>query len=276
MTGTQRLRHYRHSAKRVGILYRVELTKIIRLRQSYIGPLILVAIVLLSPLAHPLVKDDMGDYGFIAYVTPLTLGFLGYVLLLSFVSGLFATELGRGTLRAVLLRPVKREEIYLAKFLMGCTYSTLLTVVVGIASWCVTIALGDLYGIQVGGELLYTGDDMAWAYIFGSILALAPQWAGVSLGLLFSSITRSTGTAVSLSIGTWVALDLIKYPLGIDRLVFTSYLEAPWSVFANHCDGLDASWFPMLYYCLLSSALVGAISLVIGIALFKRRNLSAC
>ena len=273
-------RFFRFSAtgpmfQRIGALYRVEVTKALRLRQTYVGPLLLMLVILLSPLAHPLAKDDIGDYGFIAYVTPLALNFLGYVLLLTYVGGLIATELGRGTLRAVLLRPVRREEVYIAKFLLGCTYSALLTFTVAFTSWGVVYVLGDLFGVQVGGELLFLNDDMVWTYLMGAFLALVPQWAGVSLGLLYSTMTRSAGTAASLSIGTWIALDLIKYPLGISSMVFTTYLETPWDVFASQCDGLEVAWFPMVFYCVLSSSVVIVVSTLSGLILFRRRDLGS-
>ena len=271
-----RLKRLVPAARRVAVVYRVELTKAIRQRQTYVGPLLLALVVLLSTLAQPLSKDDVGDYDFIAYVTPLALNFLGFVLLLSYVGGLFATELGRGTLRALLLRPVYREEVYVAKFLIGCSYSVVLTATVAIMSWVTTIVFGDLYGIQVGGELLYTTDDMVRAYFAGALLALAPQWAGVALGLLFSSLTRHASTAVSLSIGTWIVLDLVKYPLGIAPLVYTTYLETPWHVFTSRCDGLEGYWMPETAYCLASSIVVIVLALATGMVLFARRNLGTC
>jgi len=272
----RRLRDTWPAAQRIALIYRVELAKAIRLRQTYIGPLLLVGIVLLAPLAHPLSKDGAGDYGFIAYITPLALNFLGYLMILAYVGGLIATEFERGTLRAVLLRPVRREEVYLAKLLLGLSYSALVTFSVAAASWSMVLAFGDLYGIEVGGVLLYTSDEMAWTYAAGALLALAPQWAGVSLGLLYSTMTRSAVSAISLSIGTWIALDMVKYPLRIDGLIFTTYLEAPWDVFANRCDGLDAPWLPLAFYAVLSSLAVAIPATALGLALFHRRNLGTC
>lgn len=261
---------------RIGALYRVEIAKTMRLRQTYAGPVLVALLVLLSPLVQPLAKDDLPDYAFVAYVTPLALNFLGYILLLVYVGGLIATEVDRGTLRAILLRPVRREEVYLAKLALGFTYSALLTLTAGVTSWTLAALFGDLHGIQVGGELLHTSDDMAMAYLGGALLALAPQWAGVSLGLLYSTISRSATTAISLSVGTWILLDLFKYPLGIGGAVFTTYLEAPWRVFADYCDGLDGAWMPMVFYCLASSLAVIIPATALGLAVFKRRNLGAC
>ena len=62
---------------RVWLLYRIEISKAIRRRQAYLGPVLLVAAVVFSTLVHPIAQDDVADYGFIAYVTPLSLGFLG-------------------------------------------------------------------------------------------------------------------------------------------------------------------------------------------------------
>lgn len=276
MSNSRRMQRLRNALQRIRVAYGVELIKAIRLRQTYVGPALLFLMVILSPLAHPLRQDTMGDYAFIAYVTPLALNFLGYVLLLTYVGGLIATEMDRGTLRMVLLRPIHRCEIYLAKLLLGCSYSLLLTLVVGLSSWGMVMTFGDLYGVQVGGVLRYTSDEMLWAYLGGALLVLLPQWAGVSLGLLFSSLTRSTGTAVSLSVGTWIALDLIKYPLGIDHLVFSTYLESPWHVFISQCDGLDGRWFPMAGYAVVTSAVVALGTTALGLFLFSRRNLGSC
>ena len=263
-------------ARRVGALYTVECSKAIRQRQTYTGPVLVVLVILLAPLAHPLAKDGLSDYGFIAYVTPLALNFLGYILLLIFVGGLVASEIEGGTLRGLLLRPVRRSEIYMAKLLVACSYATVLTLAAGVTCWALATAFGELRGIQVGGELLYTSDDMAWAYIGGSLLALLPQWAGACVGLLYSTLSRSTAASISLSIGTWIVLDFIKYPLGIDRYVFTTYLDAPWRVFTDYCDGLSSAWFPMFAYCLLSSVLVGGMTTALGLWVFNRRNLGTC
>lgn len=263
-------------AHRVWLLYRIEITKALRRRQTYVGPVLLVAVVLFSPLVHPVVRDGLGDYGFIAYVTPLSLNFLGYIMLLNFSSTLVASEMAGGALRGTLLRPIKRKDFLLAKLFTGFSYAALLTFLVGVTSWGVVWARGDFYGVQIGGELLFTGERMFWGYVYGAMLSLLPQCAGVSLAVLFSTSTRSTSTAISLSLGTWIALDFVKYPLGIAPFIFTTYLEAPWRVFTSHCDALEYSWFPMAWQCALSSAAVIVATSALAMFLFNRRNLGSC
>lgn len=261
---------------RVWLLYRIEIAKALRRRQTLAAPLLLILVVLLSTLAHPVERDGIADYGFIAYVTPLSLGFLGYVMLLVFCASLVASELDQGAIRFTLVRPVTRENFLAAKLLVGYSYAVLLTVMVAVSSWTVTWAQGDLLGVHLGGELVYTGEQMLAAYVGGAFLGLLPQWAGASLAILFSTSSRNATTAISLSLGAWIVLDLVKYPLHIAPFVFTTYLETPWQVFSQRCDALDFPWFPMAWQCALASGAVIGVSVFLALAIFRRRNLGTC
>lgn len=261
---------------RLWLLYRIEVFKATRRRQSYVGPLLVAALVLAAPLIHPIARDGVHDYGFIAYVTPIALNFLGFIMLLTFSSTLVASETARGSARAILLRPVRREEFILAKLLLGFSYAGLLTVVAGSCAWAVASFRGDLLGVEVGGELVFTTDDMWKTYLEGALLALLPQWAGVSVAVFFSTLSRSSSMAISLSLGAWILVDLIKYPLGVAPFVFTTYLEAPWRVFAGQCDALDTPWMPMAGHCVAASIFFIVIPAALSILIFKRRNLGAC
>jgi len=261
---------------RVWLLYRIEVSKALRRRQAYAGPLLLVLVVLVSTFVYPIEQDGIADYGFIAYVTPLCLGFLGYVMLLVFCASLVASEMDHGAIRATLVRPVTRDDFLTAKVLAGYSYAVLLTAVVGISSWAVTWLQGDVLGVHLGGELVYADEQMIGAYLGGAFLSLLPQWAGASLAILFSTACRNAATAISLSLGTWIVLDLIKYPLNIAPFIFTTYLESPWQVFSQRCDARSFSWFPMLWQCALASGAVIGVSLFIALVIFRRRNLGTC
>jgi len=261
---------------RIWLLYRIEVFKASRRRQPYVGPLLLAVLVLLSPLIRPIARDGLHDYGFIAYITPVALNFLGFIMLLTFASTLVVSETARGSVRAVLLRPVRREEFILAKLLLGFSYAGLLTAVVGVCAWAVSWFRGDLMGVHVGGELVFTTGEMWKSYVAGALLSLLPQWAGVSVALLFSTLARSTSMAISLSLGAWILVDLAKYPLGIAPFVFTTYLEAPWRIFSGQCDALAQPWMPMAAWCVATSGLLIVAPAAVAIVVFKRRNLGAC
>ena len=262
--------------KRIWLLYRIEVFKATRRRQPYVGPLLLAALVFAAPLIHPMTRDGVQDYGFIAYVTPVALNFLGFIMLLTFASTLVASETARGNVRAILLRPVRREEFILAKLLLGYSYAALLTVVVGFCAWGVAWFRGDLMGVHLGGELVITAGQMWRSYVMGALLTLLPQWAGVSMALMFSTLARGSSMAISLSLGTWVLADLLKYPFGLAPFVFTTYLEAPWRVFTGQCDALEHPWLPMAIQCASASGVVMILPVLVALVVFKRRNLGAC
>jgi hypothetical protein len=240
--------------RRIVLLYRLEVVKSLHRRQTFIAPVLLSAVIALAPLVHPVERDGMDDYGFIAYVTPLSLNFLGYLLLLTFSASLIAGETEHGAIRPVLLRPLTRTEFLSAKLLLGFSYAVLLTMIVVTMSWAIAWSRGDLLGVHLGGELIYTAEEMFRSY----------------------AATRSSSTAISLTLGTWIVVDLIKYPLGISPLVFTTYLEAPWQVFSGRCDALDYSWWPMAWQCALCSVVVMILATGLALTIFNRRNLGGC
>jgi ABC-type transport system involved in multi-copper enzyme maturation permease subunit len=260
---------------RIWNAYTVEMFKALRLKQTYLGPALVLAVVLCAPLLHPLHRDGVSDYGFVAYVTPLVLGFLGFLMLLTYCSSLVSSELSSGSIRAALVRPLKRHEYLLAKLLLGMTYAVLLTAITAAGSWAVAYALGELAGITFGGELIYTSEQMRTAYALGILLSLLPQFAGVAFALMVSVSTRSPAAAVGSTLGLWILLDLLKNPLHLEKLVFTSYLESPFQVFVNRCDAIETAWFPMTWYCLGASLSAWALFTAMAMLLLHRRNLTA-
>jgi hypothetical protein len=69
-------------------------------------------------------------------------------------------------------------------------------------------------------------------------------------------------------------MDMVKHPLGIDAYVFTTYLETPWQIFVNRCDGLDAAWWPMAGWCAAVSVGTAVPALVLAALVLHRRDFS--
>jgi ABC-2 type transport system permease protein len=259
---------------RILTAYQVELIKAIRTKFTYVGPVLVVIMVLVAPLMSAAAPGG-SSYQLIAFATPMALNLLGLLLTLTFCASLIASEMAAGTVRLLLVRPLLRHEFLIAKLLTGMTYAVLLSVLVASTTWAIGFARGGLHGVEYGGEVLYTSAEMFAAYGIGWVLSLAPQFAFVAYAIMISTLIRNTGAAVGASIGIWLVTDVIKYPLGIAPAIFTTYVETPWSVFQTRCSGLDASWFPMAYYCLATS--LAAIVVFAGIAGYslQRRNLQA-
>lgn len=255
--------------------YMAELIKGFRLRQAWAGPLVLMVVLATAPLLRPISRDGRSDYDFIALVTPATLNLLGFLLLLAGCASLVAPEIGGGSIRLFLVRPIRRSEYLLAKFMAGASYAVLLTGITASGAWGMAWAMGELHGVAFGGELVYTNESMAQAYLIGAALSLLPMLAGVACALLASVCARSSGTAVTVSVGLWLCIDMIKHPLGIDAYVFTTYLEAPWQIFVNRCDGLDAAWWPMAGWCAAVSVCTAIPAFALAVLVLHRRNFSA-
>lgn len=258
---------------RITAIFLVELSKAVRLKFTYIGPLLVVLVVLCVPLMDKIERDDISDYGFIAKATPMAVNLVGLLILLVYCAGLMASELNSGSIQMALIRPIRRHEFFLAKLLLGMTYAVLLTVLAAATSWLLVLVFGDASGVSFGGEVQVTSSQMAGTYVIALLLDLFPQFAAVAFALMISTLTTSPSAAIGTTIGIWVSLDAIKYSIQIDRLLFSSYLEMPWQVFADYCDALDASWFPEAYWLVGTSVLTFTICVAVAIFSLSRRNL---
>ncbi len=258
---------------RIVTAYRIELIKAFRSKFSYIGPVLVVLLVLLSPLLNPLTGGGENAYRFIAFATPTALNLLGLFLVLSFCASLVSGETGTGSIRLLLTRPLLRHEFIVAKLLIGLTYAFTLSLLVAVVAWGIGITFGSISGIEYGGEMLFTGGAMLRAYLLGFALNLAPQFAFVSYAVMVSTFMKSNAASVVTAIGIWLVLDAVKYPLGIAPVLFASYVDTPWECFRNQCDGLTAEWGESVYWCLGTSLIAAAIFSTAAIVALQRRNL---
>ena len=262
--------------RRIINAYVVEMQKAICLRTTYAGPLLVLLAVFAAMLQSPLERDGLSDYRFVYDATTMALGVLGLFLIVIFCSGLIASELGRGSIRLMLVRPLRRVEFLLAKLLLGATFAVLLLLVAGVASWTLAALLGEVHGVEYGGETLYTSAGMAGTYAAAAAFSLFPLLALVAFALLMSTLTRSSAAAIGGSIGLWLLLDLVKNPLGIQPYVFTTYLE-PWQVFAQRSDGFpEMGWMPDNPVYMVGVSVLWLVLLVaLAAAVLQRRSLHA-
>lgn len=254
--------------------FRVEWSKALRNRILYIGPVLMVVTVA-AAAASPLFRGAPYGYAFVAYATSAALNHLGMAVLLAFSATLVANEVSHGTLRLLLVRPILRHELLLAKFLLATLYASILVLVTAVAAWLLPLATGTTLGVTFGGELIFTDSAMREAYLIGMALSLVPLLAIAACGLCISVLARRNGTAVLAALGGWLTLEVIKHPLGIAPLVVTSYLEVPWRVFASQADGVPAAWLPAAWSCVAVSAVTAFLALTLALASFDRKNLAS-
>lgn len=259
--------------RRIWNAYRVERSKALRRKFSYVGPVLVVLVVVIVCMVKKFTGEKESGYAFIAFATPMALNLLGLILLLMFSATLVSSEVGNGSIRMALMRPLRRAELIAAKVLLTMSYSVLLTFCVAATCWLLAPILGGLEGITYGDETLYSSADMALAYLYGVLLVLLPQFAAGAYAVMISSFTRSTGAAVSSVVGLWILTDIVKYPLNVDRFLFSTYLETPWRVFVDRCNGLDPVWFPNAWYCIISSVGYFVLFVVAAAVALSRKDI---
>lgn len=260
---------------RIWNAYRVELSKAARSRFIWLLAALLIATVWLMPAVHPVSRDGAAGYRFVAYATRVAVNLPGLLVLVACSASLISTELSSGTARAMLLRPLRRHEFVAAKLLLAFTYAGAIVVVSGAAAWVVAALFGQITGVSYGGEAVYSNLSMARAYLLGMVLAVFPLCAAGAYGVMVSSLTRSPAAAVGASIGALVVLDVVKHPLRIAPFLFSSWVEAPWNVFAGRADGLNPDWLPEALLLVAVSLAWTAVFAFIAALAMSRRNLQA-
>lgn len=260
--------------RRIWNAYTVELARAMRHKPTYTGPLLVLAAVFACVPMHPVVRDGVSDYAFVAYATRVALHLVGLALVLVYCGALIAGDTASGTIRTTLTRPLLRHEYVLAKLLHAMTYTAGLTLLVGLASWTVAAAAGDLHGVMYGGELVHPASRMLRVYVLGALLSLVPQWAAAACALFISACIRRPLPAALLALGGWLAVDLLKYPLGIAPAVFTTHLETPWNVFAAYGDALPAHWGGVVRDVLLASLPALGVFTAGTVLVVQRRDLT--
>ena len=90
-----------------------------------------------------------------------------------------------------------------------------------------------------------------------------------------TTAARSTGAGVGCVVGIWFLADALKYPLHIDRYVFSTYLETPWRVFVGRCNALNPAWFPDAKYCIIASLAYLLVFIAVAMFTLSRRDIRA-
>jgi len=258
--------------RRILAAYLVEITKYSRLFSPWFGPGFVLLAVAGAIYTHPIARDGSSDIGFVGYAVPAALNLIGFLMVLVYSAGLVAGEVERGTIRTVLVRPLQRGEFLAAKLLNATTYAALLTVLAAAAAWVIAAAFGEVGGVDFGGELIYTGQEIHGAFAVALLLNLVPHITGAAYGVMVSTLARRSATAVAAAIGGWLLADYAKHALGFERYLFSTYLDQSWMVFADRCEGLPTPFFPDAAIGLAVCAAWAIVFLGIAFVAMARRN----
>jgi ABC-type transport system involved in multi-copper enzyme maturation permease subunit len=257
-------------------LLRNEITKAVRRKLPYFGLFMGGLICVLTYV----VTDEIGTsntanaWGYVVLSMQLVFADIGLIFVLVFAAMLMSDETRSGTIRAALAAPLHRWEFYLAKAVTGLLYMIALSLVCLVLS--ALLARGH-YGFGPIADSLgeiYPRKMVFIHLLFAWVLSWIPLGALVLYGLLLSTIIRSSGAAVAVSIGTLYVIDFTKHMVGLDPYIFTRYIVYPWQIVGQIAQGVDYQWQPEIWKML---GLCGAYSIatfVVGLILFMRQDLN--
>jgi ABC-type transport system involved in multi-copper enzyme maturation permease subunit len=93
-------------------------------------------------------------------------------------------------------------------------------------------------------------------------------------GVFISAVTKRSGQAIGLVIGTIILIETAKHFIDIAPYVFTSYRGSAWSIFHYVAQGVDYQWFPEIWKMIVVSLIYCFATFTAGLTVFAKRDLN--
>lgn len=206
-------------------------------------------------------------------------------LVLGLASQSLAAELNRGTLRNVLLRPLRRIECVAGKALALATvallgYALLAATAVGVSAWA--FDFGDVAETLPNGQkfVLTPASDL-WPHLKHALIApLLPLLSYAGIGFLAGAIARTGATALGLALGVGVVFDLARAfarEFGAGGLLPSDHLPSPLSdtsflrYYVDVSQGVSNALDTYAHQAHVVPLAWGALGFVLGASILQRR-----
>lgn len=182
---------------------------------------------------------------------------------------MIAGEAELGTLRIILLRPVRRGSLLISKWAVAVLYlgvAMLLTLVSGLLFGGIFFGLKPM--VTLSGTTISTLHGL-WLIVLVLLFGLAAMSVIVSMALLFSTITDSSLTALIITFVIYIVLQV---------LISFSYFDwlRPW-LFVNYLQDYDNLWRDPIYWSPIFKSLEvfaawSAVLTAVAYILFRRKD----
>jgi ABC-type transport system involved in multi-copper enzyme maturation permease subunit len=199
---------------------------------------------------------------------------IGLIFVLVFSALLMADETRSGTICAMLAAPLYRWEFYAAKAVMGLLYMAVISVATLALSIILATTRYHFGAISDSFGVIYSQGKVVGNFILAFVLTWIPLGAIVLYGLFISTVVRSPGAAVAVSIGSLYIIDFTKHFVGLDPYIFTRYISYPWQIVQLMAQGVDYEWQPEVWRMIGLSCLSGIVAFGAGLLIFLRQDLN--
>jgi len=253
-----------------------EVAKTTRTKLPYFGlfSAFLICLLLSFTTAAWNDSDTLNAWGYVGLCMQCVFTDVGLIFIAVFCAMLIAEETGFGTARVVLSSPVLRWEFYTAKVLIGLLYMAVMFA----TALLVSVLLGSLK-FQFGNiadsvGVIYGIKEVLGNFLLALFLDMLPMAALVMYGVFISVVTKRSGQAIGLVIGTIILIETAKHFINIGPYVFTTYRGFSWSIFHYVAQGVDYQWFPEIWKTIVVSLIYCFATFTAGLIIFTKRDLN--
>ncbi len=182
-------------------------------------------------------------------------------------------EAQKGTLKTVLVKRVKRNDLIIGKFLFLLLFFFCLIAIISLLSLAIGGVLYGFPNISEKNYIIHSSSSLFFNYLLSLLLVVFPISALISLCLFFSVLFNNNILPLISSMGVnfifyiFAELDFYKY------LFLTDYLSFPLKTVQKMAQGLPLIWIPGIEYMILATLLYSAGFLVLAIIFFKRKEI---
>ncbi len=182
-------------------------------------------------------------------------------------------EAQKGTLKTVLVKRVKRDEIIIGKFLFLLLFFFCLIVIISLFSLAIGGVLYGFPNISEKNYIIHSSLSLFFNYLLSLLLVVFPISALISLCLFFSVFFNNNMLPLISSLGVnfifyiFAELDVYKY------FFLANYMLYPLKTFKRMAQGLPLVWNPDVEYMLLATFLYSIGFLVLATFFFRRKEI---
>lgn len=274
--------------ERVVRLTRAELYKLSRQKFSYLLVLFVVFnafLVGIGSKIFPAIMSALGGgggatfdgYTFASVIETGTFGTAGAgtIAMLAFSGSVMASETDSGTIKNILVRPVRRGEFMGAKALSLFIYCFLLVVLMTVLSSAAGAMLYGMHDVTIPetGEVYRTQADMFMNIGISSITDIFSIYAVACLGLLVSVSIKNSGWAVITALVLYFPIMFLKNFEAFSPWIFTAYMDLGQNILREMVVVKSKAWLPDLYTFFAVNAITILAFLGLATAIFRKKEI---
>jgi len=199
----------------------------------------------------------------------------GTIAMLAFSGSMVASETDSGTIKNILVRPIRRHEFILAKALALFIYCLLLVVLMtalSMAAGALIYGMGDI-SIAETGEVFRTRGEMLRNMCISSTMDIFSIYAVACLGLLVSVMIKNSGWAVITALVLYFPIMFLKNFEVFSPWVFTAYMDLGQNILREMVVVKSRTWLPELYTFFAVNIATVFVFLAASILIFSKKEI---